>query len=274
VIKAIDFAKKVGATTIGFTGLDGGRLGDWVDLNIYVPSDCIEQVEDVHLMLEHMIITTLRQITERAIRTEEAIPLLTSVVRERVSACDPLMVEQELISKIPTVERDRTSLELLYAINHQLIRKVDLRELLKRILQLVVEKLGAGSGSVLVLDESGKVKDGSVAYEGEVHDRPADQFEGILEDGLAGWVASHRQAVLVPNTQDDPRWLLRKWDESNGNSRSVISVPLMMKNQLLAVLTLVHPKANGFAAGDLTLLEAVALSVSLNSRNHSFVEQM
>nr|NIM98807.1 GAF domain-containing protein [candidate division Zixibacteria bacterium] len=54
-------------------------------------------------------------------------------------------------------------------------------------------------------------------------------------------------------------------DDDGCESRSAISVPLVTENRLLGVLTLVHPKANGFAAGDLALLEAVALCVSLNS---------
>ncbi len=273
ILKAIEFAKRVGATTIGFTGLDGGRLGKWVDLNIHVPSDCIEQVEDVHLMLEHMIITTLRQIADQAITTEEAIPLLSSIVREGVIACDPLMLEPETTSDISAEDRDRSSFELLYSINRQLIRQVDLHEMLKHILQLAVEKVGAGSGSVLVLDDSGKLKEGSVAYEGELHERSPEQFEGILEDGLAGWVVSHREAVLVPNTREDPRWLDRRWDDNGNDSRSAMSVPLVTDNRVLGVLTLVHPKANGFAAGDLTLLEAVAVCVSLNSSNQSIVER-
>lgn len=60
VIRAVELANVRQALTIGFTGFDGGVLGGLVDLNIHITSDCIEQVEDVHLMLEHMICTALR----------------------------------------------------------------------------------------------------------------------------------------------------------------------------------------------------------------------
>jgi D-sedoheptulose 7-phosphate isomerase len=60
ILKAIELANKVGATTVGFTGMDGGRLGKLVNLNLGVPSTSIEQVEDVHLILEHMICTGIR----------------------------------------------------------------------------------------------------------------------------------------------------------------------------------------------------------------------
>jgi histidinol-phosphate phosphatase family protein len=61
VLNAVKLAKSVQATTIGFTGFDGGKLKDLVDVCIHVPSHCMEQVEDMHLMLEHLICTCLRK---------------------------------------------------------------------------------------------------------------------------------------------------------------------------------------------------------------------
>lgn len=61
VLKAIELARTMQATTIGFVGFDGGQLKETVDLCIHVPSDCMEQVEDIHLMLEHLICTCLRK---------------------------------------------------------------------------------------------------------------------------------------------------------------------------------------------------------------------
>lgn len=61
VLEAVRFAKANGALTIGWTGFDGGALANEVDLWLNVPSYCIEQVEDVHLILEHMLTKTLRE---------------------------------------------------------------------------------------------------------------------------------------------------------------------------------------------------------------------
>lgn len=60
VLNGIDEAKKHQAKTIAFTGFSGGRLGPMVDINIHVDSNIIEHVEDIHLMLEHMIVKTLK----------------------------------------------------------------------------------------------------------------------------------------------------------------------------------------------------------------------
>jgi D-sedoheptulose 7-phosphate isomerase len=61
IIKAIEYAKSVGATTVGLTGRPGGKLAQIVDLKIVVPADRIGQQEDGHLILNHVIATALRE---------------------------------------------------------------------------------------------------------------------------------------------------------------------------------------------------------------------
>ena len=60
VINALRLARSAGAVTIGLTGFDGSELKDMVDLCITVPNNSMEQVEDIHLILEHIITTCLR----------------------------------------------------------------------------------------------------------------------------------------------------------------------------------------------------------------------
>ena len=60
VIDALRLARSAVAVTIGLTGFDGSELKDMVDLCITVPNNSMEQVEDIHLILEHIITTCLR----------------------------------------------------------------------------------------------------------------------------------------------------------------------------------------------------------------------
>ncbi len=60
VLNAMAVAKQSKAISIGFTGFDSGKLGGMVDIHLHVPSDCIEHVEDIHLMLEHLITKALK----------------------------------------------------------------------------------------------------------------------------------------------------------------------------------------------------------------------
>lgn len=62
VLRAVELANQMGATTVGFTGFNGGQLKSMVSFGVHVQSDCIEHVEDIHLMLEHAISKELRYI--------------------------------------------------------------------------------------------------------------------------------------------------------------------------------------------------------------------
>jgi D-sedoheptulose 7-phosphate isomerase len=61
VLNALKLAKSYAAITIGFTGFQGGKLKDIADVCLIVPSDCMERIEDVHLILEHLICLWLRE---------------------------------------------------------------------------------------------------------------------------------------------------------------------------------------------------------------------
>ena len=64
VLKALQVAREHGAVTVGFTGRDGGRLRHLVDHCIFIPSDHIGRQEDAHLILDHVIATTLHRLIE------------------------------------------------------------------------------------------------------------------------------------------------------------------------------------------------------------------
>lgn len=76
VLNAMVEAQKHNVTTIGFTGFDGGHLGQMVNINIHVKSDIIEHVEDIHLVLEHIIIKTMKERMQSFSKTSTALSKL------------------------------------------------------------------------------------------------------------------------------------------------------------------------------------------------------
>jgi D-sedoheptulose 7-phosphate isomerase len=80
VINAIEEAQKLNVTTIGFTGFDGGRLGQIVNINILVQSNIIEHVEDIHLMLEHIIIKMIKEEIQAVSKTTTALSQLPATL--------------------------------------------------------------------------------------------------------------------------------------------------------------------------------------------------
>jgi D-sedoheptulose 7-phosphate isomerase len=266
VLKAIQAAKAAEAITIGFTGFDGGALGSMVDIHLHVHSTCIEHVEDVHLMLEHLIC--------KALRDDPIHPKLQNQIHGRVADdSESLLRSQDHYSNNSLVKvnnngqpRLRLPIDSLYALANDLQNEEKLENQLERILKVSIESVGAESGSLLVFDEQGEVSLGALAYDGRVRNEVSRQIGEIVRNGLAGWVAENRSPALISNTKDDPRWLQRSWEKRNG-SRSAVSVPLINSNRVIGVLTVSHTKMERFTEEDLVLLGAIAVCVSFVSPN-------
>lgn len=67
VLNAVMAARELGATTIGFSGYYGGKLATLVDIPVVVRNHSIEQIEDVHMILEHMVTASVRRLVQQAV---------------------------------------------------------------------------------------------------------------------------------------------------------------------------------------------------------------
>lgn len=61
VLKALKLARAKDAITVGLTGFQGGKMKDLLDFGIVVPCNNMQQIEDTHLILAHLIFLDLRE---------------------------------------------------------------------------------------------------------------------------------------------------------------------------------------------------------------------
>ncbi len=250
VLRAVEYANCHGAYTIGLTGFTGGELGPMVKLHIHVPSNRIEQVEDIHLMIEHMVISAIKDTTQKTAFIDQ--------IQDMFARNKRALLNRSAASETET-RPIRETYDLLGAISKELQSHGGLYDLLHNILQLTVDSIGASSGSFLLVNPDGEITDGLLAYGGQVRPSPKKELVNVFRDGLAGWVIRNQQAVLVTDTQDDPRWLPRNWEEGRNNSRSVICVPLIVNKQVTGLLSLARHQNEQFTEADLSLLSSVAV---------------
>ncbi|HYT43129.1 MAG TPA: SIS domain-containing protein [Methylomirabilota bacterium] len=62
VINALHLAKQLGGVTIGLLGAEGGKIKDIVDAYVLAPGQNIEQEEDAHMILAHIITQHMRTV--------------------------------------------------------------------------------------------------------------------------------------------------------------------------------------------------------------------
>ncbi len=59
VVKAVERANEMGAITIGWAGYSGGKLASVAQKSIVVNSDNMQRIEDVHMILGHLVFACL-----------------------------------------------------------------------------------------------------------------------------------------------------------------------------------------------------------------------
>lgn len=167
-------------------------------------------------------------------------------------------------------DRTRALLELLIGVSREVATALDLRTVLQRLLFAALNNVGGERGSIIVMDENGKPLDATIVYGKRFHEHTTQQLRDTVERGLAGWVVQNRKAALVADTSKDERWLRRPDDSADkSGSKCAICVPLLAREQLVGVLTLVHSVPNAFNAEHLELMQAIADQASvavLNAR--------
>lgn len=173
------------------------------------------------------------------------------------------------------LDRTRSSLELLLNISRELATTLDLGRVLDRVLTLSIQNVGAEQGSLIVLNENLKPVSAAIYSDHQTRPYTADTLNDIIRDGLAGWVVKKRKPVLIDDTSADKRWLQRTINPPHISSqKSAICAPVTAGDDLMGVLTIVHPKPGFFKEDDLALLKAIADLAGIAIRNAKLYESL
>jgi D-sedoheptulose 7-phosphate isomerase len=55
ILNAFESAKKINCHTLGLSGRDGGKMNNLCDLNIVVPSDITARIQEIHILIGHIL---------------------------------------------------------------------------------------------------------------------------------------------------------------------------------------------------------------------------
>jgi hypothetical protein len=163
-------------------------------------------------------------------------------------------VSSDLLEDSPIIaraERKRYSLEEI--ISHYVVSapKDSIEPLLSSVLVEVVERLGASSGSLFLLDDELHNGNGVQVFGRTSRLVPLAAMSDVLQDGIAGWAIQNRQAMLIPNTTMEPRWLVRDWEQQEEASRSAAVVPFFRDDRATGVLVLARPEDRCFTEDEI-----------------------
>jgi len=168
-------------------------------------------------------------------------------------------------------DRRLARLQGLARLSGVIASSLDLDQVLSEIARAAAQLMEAPAVGLWVADEAARTLEPRAFSDGKLGTTYPRRRIGF-DEGLPGWVATHRQALIVPDVFADGRILAVDWFRQHG-LRSAYVVPIVHQEALLGVLALSGPAPFQLDAEDRELLESVVGQAALTIRNARLYEE-
>lgn len=174
------------------------------------------------------------------------------------------------------IQRDNAELTSMIEIGKALTSSLDVHAILETIMKQVERLIKPKAWSLLLVDS----ETGDLIFEIAVS-TVSEQLKGVrLEHGkgIAGWVAVHGQPLLIPDVRKDERFAEHFDQELLFTTRSIVCVPMKIKDQIIGVIELINSLEElYFDERDILLISAIAdfAAIALeNARNYERINEL
>lgn len=181
-------------------------------------------------------------------------------------------LEMRVMERTGQLQREKQNTDTLLRILTEVSSSLDLDRALNRTLSLLNDASGAEQGTILLVHAEDNLLHYRAGY-GYLSDRSTSGNKGFtlkIGEGLAGWVVKNREAVLIDDLFDDPRWV--RSSATGQDHRSAIAVPMSVGEDAIGVLMVFHREANFFSSELLNLVTAIAGQVAVAINNARLYE--
>jgi len=186
----------------------------------------------------------------------------------------------EEVKQFPTVERRRNpsvalerreagEVAIFQELGKALTSSLQLDQVLSTIMEKIDQFLRPDNWSLLLLDESKQ----ELYFELAIG-KASQSLKDVrikMGQGIAGWVAQHGEAVVVPDVSKDTRFFGKVDEKTKMETQSIVAVPVKFRDTCLGVIELINCYGKeGFQERDLKLLEALAdfAAIALENARH------
>ncbi|MDR2150755.1 MAG: sigma 54-interacting transcriptional regulator [Spirochaetaceae bacterium] len=167
------------------------------------------------------------------------------------------------------IQKFNTLIEINTALNSDY---QDVHTLLTGILESAARLCGGEAASLLLLDKADK----KLYFEVALGSKGAEvqHFTVSAGQGIAGWVVQHNKSLIINDVEHDPRHFKSISQKINYPSRTMLAVPMRVKDECIGVIELINKK-NGalFVQDDLEWLEIFANQAALALLHTKTLEQ-
>lgn len=159
----------------------------------------------------------------------------------------------------------------LAEISRDLASTLNLDALLNRIVHAAADLSNAQAASILLYDESKQ----QLHFEAATNlDEPL--MRGLIvpvEGSIAGWIVTHRQPIIIPDTQNDPRHFANIDKVTKITTTNILGVPLIAKEKVVGTLEAINKRAGQFTGEDQNVLMALGAQAAVAIENTRLFQQ-
>jgi len=159
----------------------------------------------------------------------------------------------------------------LAEVTRDLASTLDLDTLLMRIVHLAAELNEAEDASILLYEP----KKQQLYFQASTDQKNATEMLGIIipTESIAGWVALHRQPVIVSDVHQDSRFFGTIDQILQFKTRSIVAVPMITKDKLISVLEVLNKHSDTFTPLDQEILTVLAGQAAVAIENTRLFHQ-
>ncbi len=153
-----------------------------------------------------------------------------------------------------------------------LYAELDLSTLLDRVAEKIKALLGCEEAAIFLYN----VRKEELYFEIATGEKGKTLKQIVLQkgEGVAGWVAEFRQALIIHDCLQDHRFSTRSDHQSSFQTRSIIAFPVISNGNLLGVLEGINKIGSDFSPKDLKTIEVITHYVSIPLQNALLFQQL
>jgi len=178
------------------------------------------------------------------------------------------------MSELDSLKKKIADLTSLIEVSAIISSTLDLEELMNLVMEKAQTVMNAEASSVMLLNEENGMLECKIAL-GSVQEKLKNTIQLKVGQGIAGWVAQHGEAVIVPDVDHDSRFY-SNIDHSTGfKTRSILAAPLKAKDKVIGVAEVINRRdAQPFTEDNLAIFTTFCRQVALaieNAKMHRFM---
>ena len=169
------------------------------------------------------------------------------------------------VALLHTTRRRLDEMKLIYQVSQAIGSDMDLRSLLRSLVERAAELIDAEGGSLLLIDEQRQ----ELYFEAPTseHSQELRSYRMPIDQGFAGWVIRHGEGLIIDNPQADPRFYRRVDQDIEFTTRTIITVPVRSRDKMIGVIQLVNKREGIFDDHDMRVLSTLANQAAISIEN-------